>query len=246
MSYYPPEMERTAGLVRGSGARSSIRGRVIACAIAMLVVPLASCGAEGAEDDAPTGPAEEAPAAPAPAEGAVPWPRPTDPLERAVEAGLEPATVEFLDYHVHAHLDVFVNGEPVEVPGGIGIDITDPAVQEFDDPSGTSWGGIPEEGCDDPCISPLHTHGSDGVLHTESAIDRPNTLGEFFIQWGVVLDAGCVGGYCEPDAVIAIYIDGEAYEGDPADIELVDRREIAIVIGSPPDEIPSVFGATGV
>ena len=221
------------------------RTRMMACALAMLVLALASCGGDGEGDGEGDG-AEGVPAAPTPAEGAVPWPRPTDPLERADEAGLEPATVEFLDFHVHAHLDVFVNGQPVEVPGAIGIDIDDPAVKEFDTEFGPSWGGIPEEGCDDPCISPLHTHASDGVLHTEAAIDRPNTLGEFFTEWGVALDAECVGGYCEPDAVIQVFIDGEAFEGDPADIELVDQREIAIVIGSPPDEIPSDFDFTGV
>ena len=48
------------------------------------------------------------------------------------QAGLTPATHEFFTYHVHAHLDVFVNGDDVVVPGGIGIDIADPAVGRFD------------------------------------------------------------------------------------------------------------------
>jgi len=47
------------------------------------------------------------------------------------QAGLTPATQEFFTYHVHAHLDVFVNGRRVQIPGGIGIDITDPAVRRF-------------------------------------------------------------------------------------------------------------------
>lgn len=67
--------------------------------------------------------------------------------------------------------------QTVEVPAAIGIDIEDPAVKEFDSETGPGWGGIPEEGCADPCISPLHTHFSDGVLSTEAASDRPNTLG---------------------------------------------------------------------
>ena len=215
--------------------RARRRGGVIVCILAMLAVPLSSCG--GAGDDA-------APTAPTPAEGAVPWPRPTDPLERTVEAGLEPATVEFLDYHVHAHLDVFVNGQPVEVPAAIGIEIEDPAVKEFDSETGPAWGGIPEEGCADPCISPLHTHSSDGVLHTEAASDRRNTLGEFFTEWGVALDDECVGGYCRPDAVIQVFVDGDLFDENPAEIELVDQREITIVIGSLPDEVPSDFDFT--
>jgi hypothetical protein len=57
----------------------------------------------------------------------------------------------------------------------------------------------------------------------------------------VQLDENCVGGYCRPDANIAVYVDGEPYEGDPADIELRDLREIAIVIGTPPAEIPACY-----
>jgi hypothetical protein len=161
----------------------------------------------------------------------------------AVEAGLEPATQEFLDYHVHAHLDVFVDGEGVEVPAAIGIDIDDPAVRVFEEPNGTAYGGI-DPPCEDPCISPLHTHSPDGVLHTESVEAQPNTLGQFFIEWDVALDGGCVSEYCAPDTSIQIFLDGDPFEGDPADIELTDGLEIAIVIGSPPADIPSGFPAS--
>jgi hypothetical protein len=185
--------------------------------------------------------------APEPSEGAAPWPRPAQTAELAEAAGLELDTREHLDYHVHAHLDVFVNGQPVEVPAGIGIEIDDPAVRSFPSGDGTDYGGIdPEEGCEAACISPLHTHSADGVLHTEAAISSPNTLGQFFTEWDVTLDDECVGGYCVPEATIAIFIDGERYEGDPADIGLIDARQIAIVIGSPPAEIPSEYDFSGV
>lgn len=183
---------------------------------------------------------EEPRPAPEPASGGAPWPAPSDPLDRTVEAGLQPETHEFLDFHVHAHLDVFVNGEPVEVPGGIGINIDDPAVKTFDGETGTAYGGI-DPPCEEPCISPLHTHEADGILHTESAVDQPNTLGEFFIEWGVELSPECVGGYCMPEVSIQVFVDGALTPGDPADIELVDQREIAIVIGSPPDDVPAEF-----
>ena len=179
-------------------------------------------------------------AAPEPATGGVPWPAPSDPLDRAVAAGLEPETQEFLNFHVHSHLDVFVNGSPIEVPAGIGIDITDPAVHTTQSDLGPTYGGI-SPGCAEPCISPLHTHDPTGIVHTESAVDDPNTLGQFFTEWGVALTAECVGGYCSPDASIQVFVDGETFSGDPADIELADQLEIAIVIGSPPEEIPSEF-----
>lgn len=159
------------------------------------------------------------------------WALPADPMGLARAAGLEPLTVESLEHHVHAHLDVFMDGRPVLVPGGIGIDIDNPAVKRFDEPGGVGYGGIAEP-CDAPCISPLHTHGPDGVIHTESPTAIPNTLGEFLIEWDVALPANA-----------RVYVDGQPHAGDAADIELTDRLEIAIVIGSPPSVIPSEYPA---
>lgn len=209
----------------------------------VTVVLLAACGGSEAEDP-PTGgtPAGGTATGATPAQDAVSWPRPTETAELAEAAGVELDTVEHLDYHVHAHLDVFVDGQPVEVPAAIGIVIEDPAVKRFPSEYGTDYGGIdPEVGCEDPCISPLHTHAADGVLHTESPISEPNTLGQFFTEWDVVLDAECVADHCEPETPIEVFVDGEPYDGNPADIELVDARQIAIVIGSPPAEVPSEF-----
>jgi hypothetical protein len=213
-----------------SGRRAR-RGR-FSVALALLVVLSVACkGSPEVRDAEP---------APEPASGGVPWPAPSDPLDRAVAAGLQPETHEFLSYHVHAHLDVFVNGKPVEVPAGIGIDISDPAVHTVQTDQGRTYGGI-DPPCTQPCISPLHTHAPDGVLHTESARAHPNTLGQFFTEWGVALSATCVGGYCSPYAAIHVFVDGKPFDGDPADIQLTDLLEIAIVIGTPPAEIPSAF-----
>ena len=144
-----------------------------------------------------------------------------------------PAVKEHLQTHRHAHLDVFVDGVPVTVPAGIGIDITDPGVKHFPDPS---YGGIDE--CTKPCISPLHTHDETGILHTESAADSLLTLGQFFTEWGVRLDDQCVGEFCTSTTDIAIYLSGDEYKGDPRQLELDDQLVIAIVIGTPPEHIP--------
>jgi hypothetical protein len=224
---------------RSMSKREAMRRKRTAGAIAVTVaLLLGACGGQSAEDTV---------RAPDPAEGAVPWPRSTETADLAEAAGLELETVEHLDYHVHAHLDVFVNGQRVPVPAGIGIVIDDPAVKEFPSDIGPDYGGIdPKRGCESPCISPLHTHSADGVLHTESAITSPNTLGQLFTEWGVALDAECVGDYCAPEATIEVLVDGEPYEGSPPDIELVDERQIAIVVGSPPEEVPSEFDFSGV
>jgi hypothetical protein len=174
---------------------------------------------------------------PTPVATATPWPAPPNPLGLAQRAGLVLEVKEFLLYHVHAHLDVYLNGKKVLVPAGIGININDPGVQHG---PGPSYGGIKQ--CDQPCISPLHTHTIDGVLHTESKQSTPNTLGQFFIEWNVKLDASCVGEYCKPVTPIKVYVNGSSYDGNPADIQLTNKKEVAIVIGTPPaGSIPSKF-----
>jgi hypothetical protein len=165
------------------------------------------------------------------------WSLPAEPMSLAREAGVTPDMKEYLTYHVHAHLDVFVNGHPVEIPAGIGIEIADPAVQNF----GSGYGGIPKKGCEQVCISPLHTHDPDGVIHIEAPSEARFTLGQFFDEMEVPLDASCVDEFCTPDVPVAVFVDGQRHSGNPADIVLSASQEIAIVIGTPPEEIPDTF-----
>jgi hypothetical protein len=206
-------------------------GRFVAAVIIVGVLGATAVGAVGAVAATVVKPA------PKPAQGAAPWPAPADALRLTLAAGLRPERRETLTYHVHAHLDVFVNGRRVVVPAGIGINIKDPDVKVFTDtPDGSkAYGGI--ELCATVCISPLHTHDNSGILHTESATAVPNRLGQFFTEWGVRLGRACVGGYCRPSS-IEFFVDGNRYGGDPRAILLTDHKEIAIVIGTPPKKIP--------
>jgi hypothetical protein len=211
----------------------------LAIGIAFLVLALASCGDDdggGTGESASRATEIEQEPASSDADAAVLWPAPPDPLERTLAARLQPERKEFLIHHAHAHLDVFVDGKPIVVPAGIGINIDDPDVKTFNDPDGAvSYGGITR--CRKPCISPLHTHDATGVIHTESSSPKPNTLGQFFTEWGVRLNESCVGEHCSPER-IAFYVNGKPYEQDPRAIELTDRKEIAIVVGTPPSQIP--------
>src|SRR3954464_4773525 len=144
-----------------------------------LVLAVAGCGKDengGTGESRTQAPAAEQGPASSAADARVLSPAPQDPLERTVAAGLKPERKEFLTHHVHAHLDVFVDGKPIAVPAGIGININDPGVQRFTDtPDGSAdYGGIKK--CRKPCISPLHTHDTTGILHTESSTPKPNTL----------------------------------------------------------------------
>ncbi len=172
------------------------------------------------------------------------WPAPGNPMALAAKAGLVPETAERLQYHVHSHLDVYVDGTPVVVPAGLGIAITDPAVHTFDEPEGKAYGGV-DPPCAEPCISPLHTHDGTGVLHTESATHENNTLGQLFTEWDVPLDQRCVSTYCRPATPIAIYVNGKKSTGDPRTIALTNAEEIAVVIGKPPAKIPQSWNPAG-
>src|SRR5947209_20449566 len=104
----------------------------------VLLVVVAGCGGDKK-------PSVTVPASPAatPATGAVPWPAPPNPMALTRKAGLTPETHEFVFLHVHAHLDVFVNGTAVIVPAAIGINIHDPAVKRIEEANGSvAYGGI--------------------------------------------------------------------------------------------------------
>jgi hypothetical protein len=201
--------------------------------VGALAVVIALAGAGCGSSDKAGSPTTSAPA------NAIVWPAPPNPMALATKAGLVPETAESLEFHVHAHLDVFVNGQKVTVPAGLGIDTENPGVHTFPDIAGaTGYGGI-DPPCDRPCISPLHTHAVSGILHTESSTAKYNRLGQLFVEWNVKLDQSCVNTYCKPQTNIAIYVNGKPTTVDPRTIPLTNFKEIAIVIGTPPEKIPA-------
>jgi hypothetical protein len=208
------------------------------CVLGLLA--LAACGG-GSKSSSGSDECSQFGSAPALRTTKAPWSAPENPMALACKAGLVPEKAEFLQYHVHAHLDVLVNGKPVLVPAGIGINLDDPAVQTQTGPNSLVVGAGLTQECAQPCISPLHTHDLSGLLHTETKTPQPNHLGQFFTEWAVRLTPDCVGGYCKPKVPIKIYVDGNVETGDPRQIELSNLREIAVVIGTPPARIPSKF-----
>ena len=164
------------------------------------------------------------------------WPAPKDAMRRVHLAGLVPLPEETIAYHVHDRLYVFVNGQAVTVPAGIGINTEDPGVASFPTGSGVTLGLVAP--CQQACISPLHTHDASGLIHIEAPKREPFNLGQFFTEWGVRLNAACVASYCRPATPIHIYINGAPYTGNPAQLALTGTQRIAIVIGTPPAHIP--------
>jgi len=151
-----------------------------------------------------------------------PWPWPPEYAtiaDRLAPLGLQTLSQEGVATHIHAHLDVFVNGKHVPVPALIGIN------------PGANY------------LTELHTHDTRGVIHIESP--KPNdelTLGQFVAEWGVFLNPRCIGAYCNG---LKWYVDGKPQTGNPADLVLKSHQEIAIVVGKPPKKIPASYKFAG-
>ena len=164
---------------------------------------------------------------------AAPWGLPRSALGQIGYARLTPI-VGTLVRHDHVHLDVIVNGRAVTIPAGVG------QAEPRDNgpcPPGTIKIGDCTSGHFYAALvanSPIHTHSTSGIIHVESDRATRFTLGEFFDEWGVRLDATCVGGYCAGDGrQLRAYVDGKRVAGNPRDIVLTNRQEIALVYGGP-------------
>ena len=73
------------------------------------------------------------------------------------------------------------------------------------------------------------------------------TLGTFFGIWGQPLSRSEVGGITSQPVTVYVKDDGQGlveYTGDIAALEFASRREITIVIGTPPAAIPTYAWGT--
>ena len=96
-----------------------------------------------------------------------PWALPANARPYVEAAGLTVLGEEQLEVHYHAHLDVIADGAKVTVPAGIGFEVSNGKVTG---------------------LTVLHTHDTSGVIHIESAANKPYTLGQVFTEWGVALE----------------------------------------------------------
>jgi hypothetical protein len=132
-------------------------------------------------------------------------------------------SMEHFNMHIHAHLDIFINGNHYTVPSEIGI--------------------IPKQ-----CIYWLHTHDDTGIIHIESPKERDFTLGEFFDIWGQKFDNNQifdnkVGKDGSNNNALNVYINGNRV-GNSTDyrgIKLNEHDEIVIAYGVPPKVIPKSY-----
>lgn len=124
--------------------------------------------------------------------------------------------------HNHVHLAVYMDGDAVTVPAGIGV--------------GKPWGvdstGFIATGA---CFAWLHTHDTSGLVHIYSSVDRTFTLLDLFDIWGHPLGSGFALGY---HGRMAVLDNGRPVTGDPASVQLTNFHNLVIELGRPPSVPP--------
>ncbi|NHI03789.1 hypothetical protein DYY67_0859 [Candidatus Nitrosotalea sp. TS] len=131
--------------------------------------------------------------------------------------GIPCETQEYTTYHVHAHLDVFVNGQHITVPQYVGIMAGGPNNQQF------------------VCLYWLHTHDTTGIMHIESPQETNFTLNQFLDVWKKT-STGAL-----PDGEPIIFVNGQEVSTNLESTELHAHDELAIVYGTAPPNIPSFY-----
>jgi len=117
-------------------------------------------------------------------------------------------------FHIHAHLEIFVDGKKEPVPANIGID----------EASGF--------------ISPLHTHPTaadnpEGTIHMEADQQYDFTLGQFMNVWGVKFSDSQIGSLkSKGGQQLQVYINGQLVK-DPVNVVLQEHDIVVIGYGKP-------------
>jgi len=139
-----------------------------------------------------------------------PWAVPANTSERIQAARLSTSAMTPGGAHFHPHIDIRVDGKAVPVAANIGVETA----------TGT--------------MSELHTHDASGIVHIESAAkDDRYVLGQLFTEWNVRLDRTHLGGLTADSArSLVAFVDGKRFNGDPARIELLAHRQIALLFGT--------------
>lgn len=132
--------------------------------------------------------------------------------------GISSGTSEQLAFHVHSHLQIYVNGKQKLVPYGVGI-VPPVSLQESD---GAAFAGGGK------ALYWLHTHDETGIIHIESPVKRTFTLGNFFDIWGQKLTGDAVG---PAKGTVTAFVNGKKVSGDPANIALGDHKVIQLDVG---------------
>ena len=133
------------------------------------------------------------------------WQAPTDAREGAASAMLPIDDNADVSFHADSSLRIVAEGRRQVVPDGIGVDRL------------TGW------------VSPLSTHGCDGVVRIQASEPLDVHLWQLFEEWGVRLTQHCIGEYCNRRSV-AIVLNGRRVEMCPGAISLAAGTDIELEV----------------
>jgi hypothetical protein len=137
--------------------------------------------------------------------------------------GIECGATEQLNYHIHSHLTIYVDGVLRAVPLGIGI------VEPTTSDTGKGLAASATK-----CYYWLHTHTNDGIVHVESPTSKLYPLSDFFAIWGQPLSSDQVG---PAKGTVTAYVNGKKFTGDPQTITLSSHEDIQLNVGK---DVPPV------
>lgn len=126
------------------------------------------------------------------------------PVERiSCDAG------EHTDFHIHAHLTIYVNGQRMTAPAGVGI------------------------APDSSCFYWLHTHNTDGVIHIEAPSGSAFTLKNFLDIWSGHFSQLGYPSELNQTTGWQVYVNGKSFTGDFHTIPLQAHTLITLAYNSP-------------
>jgi hypothetical protein len=211
------ERERAAQAAADRRRRLQIGGGVgiLAVIVAVVVVIIVSSGGGSNSSTASTAGTKSRGDTGVPAgaqvglqDGPAPWKPEYSFLAQRLAAFNFPQQTD-IGYHVHAQLNVYINGKQTTVPANLGID-----------PQGRF-------------ISPIHTHDTSGVVHMESTKYYPFTLGEFINVWGVYFTNNQLGAYKTGNGnVLQLWVDGKQI-ADPVNYKMKPHDVMILGYGKP-------------
>jgi hypothetical protein len=138
--------------------------------------------------------------------------KPVNPIQ-----GVECDPLEGTVFHVHAHLDIFVDSQSVTIPAGIGIKQNE-------------------------CLYWLHTHNTSGVIHIESPTKMTFTLAQFIEVWDNTPNISpTFEELTHNDQNLKVFVNGTEINGTFAEIPISAHDEIVIVAGNVPPTMPSSY-----
>jgi hypothetical protein len=121
------------------------------------------------------------------------------------------------NYHVHAHLSLYISGQQVPIPQNLGI------------------------ATDQSCLYWLHTHDTSGVIHVEAPSKQTFVLGTFFKEWSEVFPQLQYPVQLSSSDGWKVYVNGKPYNGDFHKIELSAHTLITMAYQSPNAPVDSVY-----